>query len=363
MNPSKVFLVVFLASTLSAQTVEVARVESKPLNRTVMLTGEFLPFQTVDLHARVQGFVEKVSVDRGSVVREGELLATLSAPEMEAQVAEAEAKVRSAEATVSEAKAKVIAEESTYRRLKDASATPGVIAGNELVIAEQSAEAAKGVVSSFEAALLAVKSSVTALQNMEEYLRITAPFPGVITQRLVHPGALAGPATGPLLRLEQVSRLRLVVAVPEANFAGIRAGTKVPFQVSAYATRTFTGTVARIARSIDPKTRTMAVELEVPNSSGVLAPGMYSQVNWPIRSTENALLVPATSVVRTTERMFVIRVNNGRAQWVDVRAGAREQGVVQVYGELSEGDVVVRNGTDEIRDGASITTAPPSSSS
>jgi RND family efflux transporter MFP subunit len=363
MSPGRVFLIALGACTLGAQTVEVARVEAKPLSRTVTLTGEFLPYQDVDLRARVQGFVEQIAVDRGSSVREGELLATLSAPEMEAQVAEAQAKVRAAEAAVSEAKARVVAEESTYQRLKEASATPGVIAGNELVIAEQAAEAAKGMLSSSEAALGAAQASLTALQKMEQYLKITAPFAGVITERLVHPGALAGPGTGPLVRLEQVSRLRLVVAVPEASFAGIRGGAKVSFQVSAYPTRTFTGTVARIARSIDPKTRTMAVELDVPNSSGMLAPGMYPQVSWPVTSAEKALLVPATSVVRTTERLFVIRVSEGRAHWVDVRTGARDQGVVQVFGELSEGDVVVRNGSDEIRDGAPITTGAPDSSS
>jgi RND family efflux transporter MFP subunit len=361
MSPGNPFLVVLAACTLSAQTVEVARVESKPLSRTVTMTGEFLPYQAVDLHARVQGFVEKISVDRGSSVSEGDLLATLSAPEMEAEVAEAEAKVGAAEAAVSEAKAKVVAEESTYQRLKDASATPGVIAGNELVTAEQRAEAAKGVLSSSDAALLAAQASLSALQKMEQYLKITAPFAGVITERFVHPGALAGPGSGPLVRLEQVSRLRLVVAVPEASFAGIRTGTKVPFQVSAYPARTFTGTVARIARSLDQKTRTMAVELDVPNASGVLAPGMYPQVSWPAGSVEKVLLVPATSVVRTTERMFVIRVSQGRAHWVDVRTGAREQGVVQIFGDVSEGDVVVRNGTDEIRDGVAVTTTAPSS--
>jgi 6-phosphogluconate dehydrogenase (decarboxylating) len=90
---------------------------------------------------------------------------------------------------------------------------------------------------------------------------------------------------------------------------------------------------------------------------------MYPQVSWPVSTAEKALLVPATSVVRTTERLFVIRVSEGRAHWVDVRTGARDQGVVQVFGELSEGDVVVRNGSDEIRDGAPITTGAPDSSS
>jgi multidrug efflux pump subunit AcrA (membrane-fusion protein) len=151
-----------------------------------------------------------------------------------------------------------------------------------LVIAEQSAEALKDTVRASESVIAAAKASLGAIQKMQQYLNISAPFPGVITDRFAHPGALAGPGTEPLLRLEQVSRLRLVVAVPEGNFAGVRPGTKVPFQVSAYPTRTFDGAVALSALD-DQKTRTMAVELEVPNTSA-LAPGMYPQVNWPVRS-------------------------------------------------------------------------------
>jgi len=361
MNPSRFFVAVALAGSLSAQTVQVVKVESKPLSRTVLLTGEFLPFQTVDVRARVQGFVEKVLVDRGSIVKQGQPLVTLSAPEMEAQVAEAEAKVKAAESAASEARAKLVAAESTFKRLKEASATEGAISGNELVIAEQSAEALRDTVRASEAAIGAAKASLGAIQKMQQYLNISAPFPGVITDRLAHPGALAGPGTGPLLRLEQVSHLRLVVAVPEANFAGIRPGASVPFQVSAYPTRTFAGSVARIARSIDQRTRTMSVELDVRNASGLLAPGMYPQVNWPVRSTESALVVPTTSVVRTTERVFVIRVNNSRAEWVNVRVGAREDGKVQIFGDVSAGDLVVRNGSDEIRDGAQVETETPKS--
>jgi len=359
MNPGKFIVAVALAGSLFGQTVQVVKVQSAPASRTIVLTGEFLPFETVDLHARVQGFVEKVRVDRGSIVKEGELLATLTAPEMEAQVAEAEAKVKAAESAASEARAKSVAAESTSKRLKEASATEGAISGIELVVAEQAAEAARDTVRSSEAAIAAAKASLAAIQKMQQYLQISAPFSGVITDRLVHPGALAGPGTGPLLRLEQVSRLRLVVAVPEADYAGIRPGTKVSFQVPAYPTRSFTGSVARITHSLDEKTRTMPVELEVPNAAGALAPGMYPQVNWPVRSSERALVVPATSVVRTTERLFVIRVKDGRAEWVNVRVGAREGGQVQVFGDLAAGDAIVRNGSDEIREGASVQIAAP----
>ena len=354
MNPGRLWIALAAAVALAAQKAPVVKVEAKALSKTVLLTGEFLPYQTVDLHARVQGFVESVRVDRGSMVKQGDLLVTLSAPEMDAQAAGAEARVKTAESAAAEARSKLVAAESTYKRLREASATEGAISGNELVIARQAAEALRDTVRASESAITAAQASVAAVRKMQQYLNISAPFPGVITERLAHPGALAGPGTGPLLRLEQVTRLRLVVAVPEASFAGVRAGARVPFQVSAYPTRTFDGAIARIARSIDPRTRTMSVELDVPNSSGALAPGMYPQVNWPVRTAGRSLIVPATSVVRTTERVFVIRVREGRAEWVDVRVGAREAGQFQVLGNLSEGDVVVKNGSDEIRDGSRV---------
>jgi RND family efflux transporter MFP subunit len=152
--------------------------------------------------------------------------------------------------------------------------------------------------------------------------------------------------------LQQVSRLRLVVAVPEANFAAVARGRRMPFRVAAYPDRQFTGTVARAARAIDPKTRTMSVELDVDNARGALAPGMYPEVSWPVRGGGSTLVVPATSVVSTTERTFVIRSNNGRAEWVDVRRGAREGDQVEVYGKLSPDDQILRRASDEIRAGS-----------
>lgn len=358
MNPGRLCFTLLLASSVHGQTVEVVRVISKPLNRTVPLTGEFLPYQSVDLHARVEGFVEKVLVDRGSSVKQGQLLIVVSAPEMEAQLAEAKAKVRAIESQVSEAKAKLASSQSTYQRLKEASATLGAISGNELVTAEQLVEAAKGAVSSAEASQAAAQAAVDAVAKLQQYLNITAPFPGIITGRMVHPGALAASGSGPLLKLEQVSRLRLVVALPEANFAGISRGARVPFRVNAYPERNFTGIVQRIARSVDPKTRTMSVELDVDNTGGALAPGMYAGVSWPVRGGSSALMAPVTSVVTTTERLFVIRVNKGRAEWVDVKRGARDGDQVQVYGNLSEGDAIVLRGSDEIRNGAQVQTTP-----
>jgi membrane fusion protein, multidrug efflux system len=348
-----------LAASLSAQQpVETVRLQSRSVSRTVQLTGELAPWETVDIRARVSGFVERVNVDRGSLVKAGQVLAILSAPEMDAQIAEARARVSTREAEVAEAKARLATAEAVAKRLKEASATPGAISRLELETAEQTAEAARGSVKAAEAAKTAAEASVQSVERLRGYLRITAPFSGVITERMAHPGALASPDGEPLLRIEQVSPLRLVVAVPEANYAGAARGTRVPFRVAAQPGQTFTGRIARVPRSVDPKTRTMAVELDVTNAGGQLAPGMYAEVDWPV-SKKAAFLVPATAVATTTERVFVIRVQAGRAEWVNVRRGAREGDLVEVQGDLAEGDVILRRASDETRDGSRIKTAEP----
>ena len=157
-----------------------------------------------------------------------------------------------------------------------------------------------------------------------------------------------------LLVIQQVSRLRLVVPVPEEDVSGIAKGASVAFQVPAWPERSYSGTVARISHALDPKTRTMAVELEVVNRDGSLAPGMYPAVKWPVRRASPALLVPKTSVVTTTERTFVIRSQGGRAEWVDVKKGVAQGDLVEVSGELKPGDKVVRRATDEIRSGTRL---------
>lgn len=342
------------ASMAAAQTVDTVEVISKVVERKSRLPGEFLPYQQVALHARVPGFIERVEVDRGSAVTKGQVLIVLSAPEMKSQIAEAEAKVRAAESQRAEAEARFLATQSTYERLKAASATPGAIAGNELVIAEKQVEASRAAVQSGESSIRAAKASVEALRDLEQYLTIRAPFDGVITERRVHPGALAGPAAGPLLDLQQTARLRLVVSVPESDYAGVVRGGHVPFSVPAQPGRTFMGTVARIARAMDSKTRTMAVELDVANASGELAPGMYADVQWPIRRPRPSLLVPPSAVVTTTERTFVIRVINGTAEWVDVRRGAPAGDLVEVFGAIAPGDRVVKRASDELRNGSKV---------
>jgi RND family efflux transporter MFP subunit len=340
---------------LAAQSVKFTKVVSKRVARTTELPGEFYPFLSVQLHAKVPSYVEKVLVDRGSSVKQGELLVQLSAPEMMAHISQAQAQLTSAESDETQAEAQLAAAQSTYSRLQEASKTPGAVAENDIVQAKQQTEAAEAMVQSRRRNVESLKSNLKSEQDLAAYLRVTAPFEGVISTRYVHPGALVGPGSDvPLLQLDQISHLRLAVAVPEADVAGLAKGLKVNFKVPAFPDRSFSGVIARPAYALDMKTRTMPVELDVTNPQRLLAPGMYPSVLWPVERSAASLLVPPTSVVTTTERVFVIRNNNSVAQWVDVRRGPTVGNLVEVTGDLKPGDEIVERGTDEIRDGSEL---------
>jgi membrane fusion protein (multidrug efflux system) len=339
----------------AAQPVKLVKVASKQIVRTTELPGEFYPALSVQLRAKVPGYVDKVLVDRASFVKQGDLLVQLSAPEMMARIAQAQAQATVAESDEAQAQAQLAAAQSKYSRLEEAAKTPGTVAENDLVQAKQEMQAAEALLHSRQKAVESQRSSLKSQQDLAAYLRITAPFDGVITTRYVHPGALVGPGSDePLLQLDQISHLRLAVAVPEEDVAGVMKGQTVAFRVPAYAGRTFSGVIARPAHSLDVKTRTMPVELDVRNTDGLLAPGMYSSVLWPMRS-KSALVVPQSSVVTTTERVFVIRNRNGRAEWVNVRKGPNAGTLIEVEGDgLKPGDEVVEHATDEIRESSEL---------
>jgi membrane fusion protein, multidrug efflux system len=379
------------AANAQTPTVVVTSVVSQDLSRQVRLPGELQAYQDVALYPKVQSFVEWIGVDRGSAVKAGQLLVRMSAPELAAQLSEAAAKARGAasqeieaEARVGsiraqrlEAEAKLASDEATYNHLKAASATPGVVAGNDVQVAQRTVEAdrarvklyeeneraAQAQVQSFAENAKAVADAARSVQDVQSYLRITAPFDGVITERNVHKGSLVGPSGGPaswpLLRIRQVSKLRLVVAVPEADVAGISAGDKVNFSVPAFPGQTFTGEVARISQALDVKTRTMPVELDVANSPARLAPGMYAEVIWPVGRRQASLFVPPSAIATTTERTFVIRIRNGFTEWVDVKRGQPMGDLIEVFGALEPGDDVAVRGTDELRERTQVIPKQP----
>lgn len=345
------------AAPETAQKVQATTVVAQKLAVTVHLPGEIEPYQVVAVFPKVTGFVKSISVDRGSHVKTGELIAQLEAPELIAQRAEAQSKLQAAQAQLAAAEAKVASDEGTYEHLKAAAATPGVVAGNDLFVAQKAVDADRAQLKAQQDNVNAAQQGLQAIAQTEAYLQVKAPFDGVVTERNVHPGALVGPAGGvavPMLSIETLSRLRVVVPVPETYVAGVPEGTKVQFTVPAFPGRTFSGKIARIAHSVDEKTRTMPVELEVANIKGELSPGTFSDVLWPVRRSYPTLFVPTTSVANTLERVFVVRIKQGKSEWVDVKTGATADKMTEVFGDLREGDLVAVRGTDELRPGSPV---------
>lgn len=337
----------------AAIPLEVTKVVRQKLATTVRLPGELEPYEVVAVYPRVSGHVKWIGVDRGSRVKAGEIIARLEAPEMLSQRAESGSRLQTAEAQLAAAKARLAGSESTFQRLTAAAATPGVVSGNEVLLAQKTVEADRAQVSAQENTVAAAKQALQSLTETEAYLQVRAPFSGVVTTRNVHPGALVG-ATGasgvttPIVRI-QTTRLRLVVPVPERYVSGVEQGMKVDFTVASFPGRKFNGTIARISHAVDARTRTMPVELDVLNPSGELASGVFSEALWPVRRPEATLFVPISAVVNTLERVFVVRIRNGKAEWVDVKTGMNLGKLIEVFGDLAEGDTIALRGTDELR--------------
>jgi len=340
------------AVSTAPMAIEFAKVTRQPLDVELTLAGELRAYQNVDIHSRVNAFVRSISVDRGSHVRAGQVIAILDAPELTSQRTQAQSAVHGAEATLQAARSKADAARGTFERLKAASASPGVVAGNDVTLAEKAADSSRSEMIAAEQAVESARQALAATRDMEAYLRVTAPFDGVVTARNVHPGALVGPGGGsapPMVTISQTRRLRLIVALPEAYTGQITPDESVSFAVAAYPGRSWTARVARVAESVEATTRTMAVELDVTNTDGKLTPGAFCQVRWPVRRSEPSLFVPTASVASTTGRTFVIRVREGKTEWVDVKTGMTARGLIEVFGNLAAGDTIAARGTDELR--------------
>jgi membrane fusion protein, multidrug efflux system len=349
------------ANAGSPQQVTVAQVESQKLDTTPTLPAQISPYEAVDVCPKVTGFIATISVDRGSRVRAGELIIRLSAPELAAQRTQAEATLHSAQAQLAAAQAKLASDQGTYLHLAAAAKTPGVVAGNDLLVAEQTAAADNGQVEAASNNVQAARDALRGVAQLESYLEIRAPFDGVVTQRNLHPGALVGPTSGqagaqPIVRIESLSRLRVVVPVPEAYAAGVQEGQQVTFSVPAYPGRSYHAPIARISHAISQNTRTMQVELDLHNAGAqIITPGSFANVVWPIQRPYPTLFVPSSAVTTDLQRTFVIRVRQGKAEWVDVKPGVTVNGKTEIFGDLRPGDVVVANAADSIRNGTSVT--------
>ena len=334
--------------------LDVTTVTARILNSTVSLPAELMPYESVDIYAKETGFLKAIRVDRGSSVKQGELIAELEAPELIAQRAQANAAYQSAESQLAGGQAKLAADRATYARMSEAAKVPGVVAGNDLEVSQKTVESDEANVAALKKTAEAAQEGLQAVTQLESYLKVTAPFDGMVTTRYVHPGALVGPSAGPgavtpIVRIETLMRHRLVVPVPESDVAGVPDGTTVTFTVPSFPGRTFQAPITRISREVDVKTRTMPVELDVRDPHRELVPGTFCEVQWPIHRTYPTLFVPVSSIANNQQRTFVIRIRASRTEWVDVKTGARNGTSIEVFGDLREGDVVAARGTDQIQ--------------
>jgi membrane fusion protein (multidrug efflux system) len=320
-------------------SVEVVRVVSQRLSVIEPLPAELAAWEVVAIYPKARGFVEEIPVDRGSVVKKGLLLVRLSAPELLADTAKAEATLRG--------------DRTTFEQLSEAAQTKGAVSVNELKLSKEKVRSDE--------------EQVRSLSTLASYLTITAPFDGIITERNVHPGALVGPPPEtlqnaiPMLRIEQIARLRLTVPVPEADTDAVSEGSTVQFRVRASPGRSFSATISRVSHWVDPKTRTMAVEADIDNRAHSLDPGMFAEVLWPVSRSEATLFVPASAVVDTTEATLVERVKAGRVERVPVRRGKAMGEVQEVFGPLEAGDLVILHGSEDLANGARVIPRPSQS--
>ena len=332
-----------------------------PLTNTLKVAGEFLPFQVVELHAKVAGYIRHIGVDIGDKVKAGQVLATLDVPELTAQVTGADAGVRQTQEQITRAKSEVIRANANYdalhsaaERLKQVSdARPGLIAGQELEDAQGKDRVAAAQVDSAKAALSATQQQLGVSQAdrqhyaaLADYSRITAPFSGVVTWRYADTGSLIQAGTSnagsmPVVKVAQVNILRLRLAVPESLAAFVRVGDSAQIEVKAIG-RTLTGKVARNTASLDSSTRTMQVEIDVPNADGSLTPGMYANVSLSIERSGDALVVPIQAVDQSGSEPFVMLVNHAnQVEKRAVRVGVSTANRTEILNGLNEGDEVI----------------------
>jgi RND family efflux transporter MFP subunit len=356
------------ASSPMLRPVAVARVRRAPITQTLVLSGEFKPFQLVDVHAKVAGYIRRIYVDVGDKVKAGQTLAVLEVPELSAQLLAADASVRRAQDSIRRAEQEVARDKSMhqashldYDRLKHASLErPGLIAQQELddafakdQSAEAQIEAAEASLSEAQNELGVAQAEEKRLQAMEDYTRIVAPFDGVVTKRYADTGALvqAGTASStqamPVVTIAQYDRLRLVLPVPEDAVPAVHLGSAVDVHVLALH-RHFVGKVARFADALDLQTRTMHTEVDVENPKGTLVEGMYADVTLVLHQLKGALTVPIQAVTRNGNMASVLVVDpHDRIEPRQVQLGMEGPSRVEVISGLTSTDrVVIGNASD-----------------
>lgn len=325
----------------AAPVKETISLEKGTISTNLTLPGELIAFQQVDLYAKVSSFVKTLTVDVGSEVRAGQLLAVLEAPEISSQLSGASSRLQALEAVYTASKA-------NYNRLLETSKTPGTISPNDL-------DMANGRQQADYASLQAAKAAYKEISDNRNYLEIRAPFNGVITSRNVSAGAFVGPnGKEPIFTLQQQDRLRLVVAVPEVYSVFLRKSDKIDFSVKSMPGEQFSANISRLAGALDNRLRSQRIEMDVPNTNKKLLPGMVAELKVALPATDSAFVVPASAVLTSSEGVFVIKVNNNKVEWVPIKKGREADKKAEIFGDLHTSDTIVKEATEEVRNGSTF---------
>ncbi len=335
------------------------------LASSLTVAGQFQPYQQVDLHAKVSGYIRWIKVDIGDRVRQGEVLALLEVPELQNQVEGAQAEVRHSQSDITRAQSEVVSAESTYSavhaeytRLEEASKErPGLIAEQELDDARAKDQQAAAQVGVAKASLDAMQQQLgvsratrSRLETMSRYEQIIAPFTGVVTKRYADAGSLiqAGQdnntQTLPVVQVAESDLLRLRMPVPESDVPYIQVGGDVQVKVNATG-HTFTGKIIRFSRALDTNTRTMLTEVDVPNRDLSLNPGMYAETTIQLQQKNDALILPAQAVLQNGDHPYVLVVDaTNHVEKRTVILGIQTSNRVEITSGLQTGDNVIATG-------------------
>jgi len=321
---------------IRVDTVKAFSLKKGRVEKQITLPGELLPFERVEIRPKVTGYIKQLKVDIGSIVKKGQALASIDAPEIQSRYSEASGKVQSSNA-------KYESSRDTYLRTLEASKAKGVISSSEL-------QRARNQMLADSADYRAAQSASSSSRQIGDYLFIAAPFNGIITERNVNEGTFVGAASEkPILVIENNSKLRLRVAVPEALTGVSIRENNVKFTTKANPNQVSEALFVRKAGSIDASTRTEVWEFEVKNEHNSIKPGALANVMLSIYRDQDSFIVPFSAVVTTLEKKFVIKVSGDSTKWVDILQGLNLSDRTEIFGKVNEGDTLVTKGNEELK--------------
>jgi len=340
----------------------VVRVTRSNLSSRLEIASEFLPYQEIDVYAKVSGYIQKLYVDWGTHVRQGQLLAVLEIPELQEQIQRDQAALDRAKEDLNRAQSAYAVAHITYQRLAQVQKTrPELVAQEDIDVAQGKNMEANAGVSAAQQGLLAARATLDRDRTLYSYARMTAPFDGVVTQMYAYTGALLPAGTSSnignsaLCHLSQNDLLRLVIPVPERAVPDVHIGQVIDVNVSALS-RTFTGKIVRIADQINTATRTMHTEVSVPNPKYQLVPGMYASVEIPLHTDPNVLTLPIQAVQPSGngEGTVLIVDNSNRVERREIKIGLQTPDSFEILSGLKEGEQVIFGEQNEFKDGETV---------